>query len=627
MLKNNLGKKFSEIFKNYLKEKYYIDFLIFEEEPPSPKFGDISYSFPLKISKILKEKPFEIARKISEELKERFEPHNLTFSPPGYLNVFLNRDFYCNSLKEFEEIKSERKEKIIIEHTNINPNKAAHIGHLRNAILGDTLSNFYKFLNYKVEIHNYIDNTGVQVADVVLGLIYLEKKDLNFLKKEEKLDYYTWDLYSRVSKLIEENVEYLNLRNEILKKIEEGIEPEASFARELSKKIMECHLKTMERLNIKYDVLPKESEIINSKLWEKTFDMLKEKGAILFEEEGKRKGCWVLPLKGKEEFKTEEEPDKILVRSNGTVTYTGKDIAYQLWKFGILEGNFFFKPFFNYEDGKTAYESTLNGGEKIPFGNGDMVINVIDVRQAYLQKIVKEALKILGYEREAENSIHFSYEMVVLSEKVAKEMGFEEGKISGRKGIGVKADDFIDLLIKKAEVEVIKRSLEKDEKKIEKISREIAISALKIYMLKFGKEKVISFDFEDALNFDGDTGPYLQYAMVRINSLVRKLKEEGKELEVSYPIKDLPEDLWGYLMLCENFEYRIEKSIKNLDPSVFVYFLLEVAKNFHIFYTNHPFLKEENKEIYNKRLFILYQFQRTLKKGLEILNIPVPEKM
>lgn len=627
MLKDDLAKHFSEIFKDYLKSKYNLDIIIFEEEPPSPKYGDISYSFPLKISKLLKQKPFDLAKSISEELKEKFLPHKLTLAPPGFLNIFFSRDSFCNSLEKYEEKKERKKEKIIIEHTNINPNKAAHIGHLRNAILGDTLSNFYKYLNHNVEIHNYIDNTGVQVADVVLGLLHLEKKGLEFLESQEKLDYFTWDLYARVSKLIEENAEYLNLRNEILKKIEEGIQPEASFARKLSEKIMECHLKTMERLNIKYDVLPKESEILNAKLWEKTFSMLKEKGAVIFEEEGKRKGCWVLPLKGKEEFKTEEEPDKILVRSNGTVTYTGKDIAYQLFKFGILEANFCFKPFYRYPDGKIVYESTLENGEKMAFGKGDIVINVIDVRQAYLQKIVKETLKILGYERQAQNSIHFSYEMVTLSQKLAREMGFEEGKISGRKGIGVKADDFIDLLIKKAREEVIKRSIEKEEEKIERVSKKIAIGALKVYILKFGKEKIISFDFDEALNFDGDTGPYLQYAMVRINSLIKKLKEEGKELKVFYPLKDLPEDLWNHLMLCENFDYKVEKAIKNLDPSIFIYYLLDIAKNFHIFYTNHPFLKEENKEIYNNRLFILYRFQRTLQRGLEILNIPVPERM
>jgi len=626
-LKDKLSTEISKIFKNYLKEKYNLELLVFAEEPPNLKFGDICFSFPLKISRDLKEKPFEIAKKISNELSDLFFPHKLFPASPGYINIFFDKNYFVNSLKDFEEEKERKKEKIIVEHTNINPNKAAHIGHLRNAILGDTIVNFYRHLNYNVEVHNYIDNTGVQVADVVLGLLYLEKKGLEFLDIE-KLDYYTWDLYSKVSKIIEEDKSYLNLRNEILKKIEEGIEPEKSYAKKLSEKMMLCHLKTMERLDIKYDVLPKESEILNSKLWDKTFSLLKEKKAILFEEEGKRKGCWVLPLKGKEEFKTEEEPDKILVRSNGTVTYTGKDIAYQLWKFGILKASFGFKPFYKYKDGKIVYESTSEKSENdFPFGNGDVVINVIDIRQSYLQKVVKEALKLLGYDKESENSIHFSYEMVVLSEKLAKQMGFEELKISGRKGVGIKADDFIDSLIEKAKEEIQKRSSEKDIKEIDEISKKIAIGALKIFILKFGKEKVIFFDFDEALNFDGDTGPYLQYAIVRINSLIKKLKEEGKTLQVSFPINSIEDDLWKYLMLCENFDFKIEKSIKNLDPSIFVYYLLDLAKNFHIFYTENPFLKEENKEIYNKRLFILYQFQKALKKGLELLNIPIPEKM
>lgn len=627
MLKDKLSDEISKLFKDYLEENFSIKFPVFAEEPPSLKYGDMSFSFPLKLASKLKTKPFELAKRISEELKEKILPHKISPSHPGYINITFDKKDYIKNSMQYEELGEKKREKIIIEHTNINPNKAAHIGHLRNAILGDTLSNFYKFLNYNVEVHNYIDNTGVQVADVVLGLIYIEKKSLSFLDEIENLDYYTWDLYAKVSKLIESDENYLNLRNEILKKIEDGTDPEAKFASKLSEKIMMCHLKTMEKLNIKYDLLPKESEILKSKLWEKAFALLKEKNLVIYEESGKRSGCWVLPLKGKAEFKDEEDPDKILIRSNGTVTYTGKDIAYQLWKFGLIESHFKFKPFLRYSTGEVVFETTTEEGEELPFGGGDLVVNVIDTRQSYLQKVVKEALNLLGYKKEAENSIHFSYEMVVLSEKLAKDLGFETSKISGRKGVGVKADDLINGLKKKAKEEVLKREIEKDEIKIEKISKEIAIGALKIFMLKFGKEKVISFDFEDALNFEGDTGPYLQYALVRINSLIKKLMEVGKNVEIKKPVEDLLEDLWEYFMLCENFSSKVEKSIKNTDPSIFVYYLLEIAKKFHIFYTNHPFLKEENEEIYNMRLFVLYQFKNALKKGLEILNIPVPEKM
>lgn len=627
MLKDKLSEKISKLFKDYLEKKFGIEFLVFSEEPPSLKYGDLSFSFPLKLAFKLKTKPFELAKKISEELNEKILPHKITPSPPGYINITFDKKDYIKNSMEYEELGEKKREKIIIEHTNINPNKAAHIGHLRNAILGDTLANFYKFLNYNVEVHNYIDNTGVQVADVVLGLIYIEKKSISFLDEVENLDYYTWDLYAKVSKLLESDKDLLKLRNEILKKIEDGIDPEAKFAGKLSEKIMMCHLKTMERLNIKYDLLPKESDILKSKLWEKAFALLKEKKSVVYEESGKRSGCWVLPLKGKEGFEDEEDPDKILVRSNGTVTYTGKDIAYQLWKFGLIKSNFKFKPFLKYSASEIVFETNIEEGEELPFGCGDLVVNVIDTRQSYLQNVVKEALNLLGYKKEAENSIHFSYEMVVLSERLAKTLGFETSKISGRKGIGVKADDLIDGLIKKAKGEILKREIEKDEEKIEKISKEIAIGALKIFMLKFGKEKVISFDFEDALNFDGDTGPYLQYALVRINSLIKKLMEVGKSIEIKKPVENLPEDLWEYFMLCENFTSKIEKSIKNTDPSIFVYYLLEIAKKFHIFYTNHPFLKEENEEIYNMRLFVLYQFKNALKKGLEILNIPIPERM
>ncbi|HPU93445.1 MAG TPA: arginine--tRNA ligase, partial [Candidatus Saccharicenans sp.] len=458
-------KKLREKIAERLKSEWPVNLDDIELVPtPDEKFGDLALSLAFPLAKKLKTNPRAIASRAVELLSGLEGVERIDIAGAGYINLYLDRQsFFEQKFRNLGKSGLEPEEKkIIVEHTNINPNKAAHVGHLRNACLGDTLARCLRYKGERIEVQNYIDDTGVQVVDVVFGLLELEKKSLAEIEKmTDRFDYYCWDLYARVSKYLGENEQARNRRAEILKKIEQGQSPEADYAHLVSRRILRAHLATMSRLEISYDVLPCESSILRLKFWEKAFTRLKEAGAIYYSTEGETAGCWVMKLEG------EEEREKIIVRSDGTVTYVGKDIAYQLWKFGLLGQDFYYEPFATTSDHIIWISSGEPTGYDVHFGGGSKVYNVIDVRQSYLQKVVVQGLKALGYGQEASRSIHFSYEMVALSPRSLSEIKVDlsdEDKersfleVSGRKGLGVKADDLIDRLEEKALAEVDKRN-------------------------------------------------------------------------------------------------------------------------------------------------------------------------
>jgi len=515
------------------------------QAPPRLAMGDLATPLCLELAKALKRKPRELAEAMVDGFKLPMFVESVTVEGAGYLNFRFDRGaFTAAHIRSAMAPGSPTGERVIVEHTNINPNKAAHIGHLRNAVLGDTLVRCMKWLGYRVETQNYIDDTGVQVADVVVAFTHLEPKSLAEVRAmiddpSVRFDYYCWDVYSKMASYYAANPDAMQWRRDTLHAIERHEGETFEFASTIARAIVKLHIATMLRLGITYDLLPKESDIINLHFWDRAFELLKASGAVIQKTEGKHKDCWVMKLDESAEFEGMNEPDKILVRSNGTVTYTGKDIAYQLWKFGLLDRTFNFREFSKYPDGHVLWEST--SGEGSPdaprFGGAKKVVNVIDVRQAYLQKVVKEGVRQLGHAREAENSIHFSYEMVALTPATAKALGIdvseEDSKkpyieMSGRKGLGVKADDLIDALAEKAGESVREgrgEGLTNDE--LDQLGRQIAVAALRYFMLKYGRNKVIAFDFNEALTFEGDSGPYLQYSTVRVENIFRKMTERG----------------------------------------------------------------------------------------------------
>ncbi|MCW3982084.1 MAG: arginine--tRNA ligase, partial [Candidatus Bathyarchaeota archaeon] len=453
-------------FRDFLTEYYGIEPPdLASESPPRIEMGDLAFPFPFQLARVLRKAPAKIAQEVVDNIGPIEGVSYLEAAGAGFINLFLDRPSFFKKLYQWLESghTEEDTAKIIVEHTNINPNKAAHIGHLRNAILGDTFVRHLKSMGRRVEVQNYIDNTGVQVADVVVGFHFLRKMSLQDVELiEEPFDYYCWDLYAEVSEWYGEDTERQQYRQDVLHAIEEGEEPFFSLAEHISNRIVRAHLRTMLRIGVKYDVLPRESEILHLKFWEEAFSLLKEREAITFVEDGPNKGCWVMVLPGEN---GQEDEEKVIVRSNGTVTYVGKDIAYQLWKFGLLGKSFFYQVFDSYDNGQKIWVTSVQPSSETgpEFGRAERVFNVIDVRQSYLQRVVVQGLRRLGFEAQAENSTHFSYEMVALSPRCCSELGIslsEEDEsrpyveVSGRKGLGVKADDLIDKLMENSLREV-----------------------------------------------------------------------------------------------------------------------------------------------------------------------------
>jgi len=618
-----------------------IDFII----PPQARMGDLALTLPFGLAKRLRLNPRAVAQEMMAKLGTLPGVARMEVAGAGYINFFLDKDaFFAGRLAAAGTTAlrpSERK--VIVEHTNINPNKAAHIGHLRNTCLGDTLVRCLRFKGETVEAQNYIDDTGVQVVDVVFGFLEVEKKALADLDGIERFDYYCWDLYARTAQMLAADAAAQARKAEILKDIEHGRGAASEMAHYVSRRILRAHLATMDRIGASYDVLPCESSIIGLKFWEKAFARLKAEGAITLAGEGPNAGCWVMRLED------EEDKEKIIVRSNGTVTYVGKDIAYQMWKFGLLERDFYYEPFTGDGD-RTIWISTAAANERnVHFGGGSKGYNVIDTRQSYLQKVVVQGLRALHFEAQAAKSIHFSYEMVALSPASLKELGAavapeDEGRafheVSGRKGLGVKADDLLDKLEANALAEVAKRNPDLPEESRRRTARDIARGALRYFMLKFTRNALIIFDFAEALSFEGETGPYLQYTAVRMNSIFRKLEErEGRTLEQvgregrehAPALSGLPDReqaaAWGLLTLSSQLDDEVLRSLEALEFSHLAKYAFSLCQACNGYYHKYPILNEENAALKAARLQVLYSARDVLVRALDLMGIPVPERM
>jgi arginyl-tRNA synthetase len=543
-------------------------------------------------------------------------------------------------------------EKVFIEHTSVNPNKAMHIGHLRNAVLGDTVARILKWLGFSTEVCNYIDDTGVQVVDVVSAFLYLDppfyvegNSDFTALLEkasgDQPFDYFCWDLYARFQTEAEKNPSLLQKKEEVLHKIEGGRDPVAAFAKELTTKIVHAHLETVGRLSIFYDLLNWESDIIDRGFWQATFQLLKERGGLRFETEGPNEGCWVVPFGGVVE--TDEgvkSLDKILVRSNGSVTYTGKDVAYQLWKFGLLTKDFLYKAWGVQRDGENLWTTARDGepAESLPrrFGLAGKVINVIDTRQSYPQEIVVECLRQMGFEKEAERSLHLAYEVVNLSPQAARVLGMEETDekkavaMSGRSGTGVKAKDFIQI-VKRKLIEKADHPLE------DHVSASLASAAIRYYLLRFTLESQIVFDFDEALKTTGDTGVYLEYAHARACSIMRKAEERNIDLrwEDSFVPSRLTRTERNLLNALSEYPSAIARVGKTLRVSQLTEYAFDLATSFTDFYEHPdpdadvqtPFIYLEDQGLRTFRLSLVMAFQKVMSNVLRLLGMERLEKI
>jgi len=630
--------------------------------PPHREIGDFSSAVCLSLAKERRQPPMEIAKGTIEQLRSKPPAYiqEITLTPPGYINFkvdwpTLAEDLIPQILEKgdlFGRSLSVKKEKVFIEHTSVNPNKAMHIGHLRNAVLGDTVARTLEWFGISTEICNYIDDTGLQVVDVVTALLYLDppfftegsfefKPIWQKIPKDQRLDYFCWDLYARFQNELEGNASLLEKREMVLHKIEGGLHPIASFAKELAEKIVHAHLETVAQLSVFYDLLNWESDIIRRGFWEATFELLKEKGALRFETEGPNKGCWVVPFGGIVE--TEEgvkSLDKILIRSNGSVTYTGKDVAYQLWKFGLLKKDFLYRHWGFQTNGEVLWTTAREGdsGDLLShrFGNADRVINVIDTRQSYPQQVVKECLRQMGFEKQAEESIHLAYEVVNLSQQAARLLGMEETNekktftMSGRSGTGVKANDFIQM-VKRKVIEKADHSLE------EGIASALASAAIRYYLLKFTLESQIIFDFDEALKTTGDTGVYLEYAHARACSILRKAEERKINLQwrKDFIPKQLTETEKDLLDALSGFSSIVTKTGQSLRVSQLTEYAFDLATSFTNFYEHPdpgadvqtPFIHLRDQGLQTFRLSLVKAFQMVMANMLKLMGMPTLEKI
>ena len=682
-----LTNRLREALAGHIREKYGVELAIVLERPPKIEMGEAASPVCFELAKRLKKAPRQIAQEIANGLGKVDGIAKVEVAGAGYLNAFFDRGAFWASAQAEESGKKEKRQrgdaegaeerregqegerrgehgKVIVEHTSINPNKAAHIGHVRNAVLGDTMVRILRHTGNRVQIQNYIDNTGVQVADVVIGLLQMEKVTPVWVKNraaQAKFDYYCWDLYAKATSFFAaDKARAAKLREETLKSIEEGKGEEAEVGQVVADAIVGCHLRTMARLDISYELLARESEILHLKFWDAAFEMLKKSGAIQLATSGKMAGCWIMPWKEEEKAgisaegtenaeKTEEEEnsqDKIIVRSNGTVTYVGKDIAYQLWKFGLLGKDFHYRKWPNAPEGQTVWSTTSEANDPAAphFGEpASSVYNVIDARQAYLQKVVAAGLRALGHAKAAEQSIHLSYEIVALTPRCAAEMGYEltpeEAKkpyveVSGRKGFGVKADDLLDKLEAATLAEVRQRHGEMKAEEQKLTAHAIAVGALRFFLLKFTRNAIIAFDFKDALSFEGETGPYCQYAVVRIRGIRRKGVEAGAtSVEVTKEsVSQLlagaeGNSLWELLVAAGSLDYAVEAAIATQEPSFMAKYAFQLAQAFNNFYHMHHILSEadEQKRAFLLRLTELVEAQ--LVRALSLMGISAPEKM
>ena len=635
--------------------------------PPRRAFGDLAVPVAFELARRLRKAPRVIAQEIVAALGEIEGISRIEATPNGYVNFFLDRPAALTSwLRTADRPSAVAAEKEIVEHTAINPNKAAHIGHLRNAALGDSFGRLLRYLGRRVEIQNYIDDTGVQVADVAVGFKELESRDLAAVKalaESTRFDYYCWDLYARVTEWYEEDKDRLRIRAAALHDIERGGNETAELARFIADRIVRAHLATMRRLNIDYDLLTWEGDILRLHFWSHAFEFLKRTGAVFLQNEGRLKGCWVMRIEDEASAvdgdspapdgeTAEDEPrEKVIVRSDGTVTYVGKDMAYQLWKFGLLGKDFHYR-IFEKDGGHPLWSTTSDSQASVErppeFGKASWVCNVIDTRQSYLQKLVKQALAALGYDAQAEHSVHYAYEMVALSHATARELGYaaadDEGRpfveVSGRKGLGVKADDLIDRLTNKAASEVVKRNPDLGEGESQQIAVAIAIAALRYFMVKFSRGKVIVFDIDEALSFEGESGPYLQYAVVRANNIFHKLKERQAidtaavvAALASTPATSLiagdeeADDLWGLVLEAARLDEVVDQAVRTLELSVLAKYAFGLAQAFNGFYHRYPILNEERSDVRTWRAAAVAFYRAQLTRALDLMGCTVPARM
>jgi len=580
------------------------------------KMGDISSRLAFTLAKEAKGNPAKIAADIVNKLPAQggaeASPNFDKIEAAGpYINFYLSEKAYASILTDILEKKGKhgagrkKKGKVIMEFPSVNPNKPWHIGHLRNALLGDSVARILEFDGYAVERMDYIDDLGLQVAQSLWGFLNYDSNP------QGKFDQWLGHQYVGIAKRFETDKAVVEGVRETLKSMEEGDNAIATAGRDLAEKCVAAQYQTSFEFGVFHDVLVFESDILRT-IFQEGIAQIKENNAVVLEKEGKNAGCWVVKLgtEFEKEFGKMENPDKVLIRSDGTAVYTGKDVIFHLWKFGKLKNRFSYEPFINQPSGKTAF-MTKTGGKQMEFGAAAAAINVIGVEQKYPQRVIVEVLRRLEYSEEASNLHHLSYEHV----------GLPDEKFSGRKGtwVGYTADELLGEARTRV-MEKIKLDVGPDEKAA--IAKTVGAGAIKYSFLRTSSDKRITFRWEDALNMEGDSGPYLQYAYVRTKGILGKAADKPSVESIAYTKEE--KALIRRLAMLRDV---VARSAKERAPHHITQYALDIAADFSSFYTNCPVLVAEDAKVRRTRLAITLASSITLKNALGLIGIDCPERM
>jgi len=619
-----------EIYLNIQKIIDELDLpqISFVVEPAKLNFGDVTCNVSFLIAKHLKKKPYEVAKIISEKYRpylgkliKKVDAHE-----SGYINFFanysqLNAIILKASIKDnYGFLDLGKKSRIVVEHTSVNPNKALHIGHVRNIILGDTIARILRQTNFDVKVLNYIDDSGLQVADIILGFKYCGFSENP--PTGQKFDQYCGDVvYVKTTEKYSSNPSLEETRKKILQDLEDEKSDIAKFAEKITKKVLSEQLKTCWKLSASYDCLNFESQIIRSGLWKQVFEKMKEMKLTHLEKEGKNANCWV--IKGEK-----NEEDKVLVRSNGTATYIAKDIPYAAWKLGLFPDPFYYTHYATQENGKILWQTTLEkSAESKQDFTADKVLTIIDSRQSRLQKIITNLMSEFKSDEKA--YVHLGYESVTLSSTTAKTLGIDtQGKttqMSGRKGLYVNADSIIDLLEKKTLEETKKRNPELDEKILQQIAHDVAIGTIRYEMIKQDLDKIITFDLSKSMSLEGDTAPYIQYTHARASRILEKAGFVPN-FGVSFELLDNEFEI-ALIKQIGKFDLHIADAVNNFSPKVIARYCYALAVTFNAFYEHVKVLDDKNKLLINERLCLVSSFKSTIHNALGLLGILSPNMM
>ena len=601
----------------------------FSVELSKPGFGDITCNVAFLLAKQLKKNPYEISKKMEPlfDFNKIPEFKRVIAHPTGNLNFDINYKFFNNHVisvslqDDYGKLDIGKNQKIIVEHTSVNPNKALHIGHIRNVVLGDIIARILRKVNFDVKVLNYIDDSGLQVADIIVGFRFAGLSDIP--PDGKKFDHYCGDdIYVKTTEAYISDKSLEEKRHQVLQEIEDESSEISKYAKSITRKVLDEQLKTVWELDVFYDCLNFESQIVHSKLWETIFEKLKSDNLIKLESSGDNAGCWIIPTDG--------EDDKILVRSNGVATYIAKDIPYAAWKLGLVDDPFNYQIHSTQNNNQTLYETTLNKSSQHNDDNlnffGDKVITVIDNRQRRLQNIVTDLMS----EFKDENSyVHLGYESVTLSSDTVKALGLttsgKSTQMSGRKGLYVNADLVIENLKEKILQESQRRNDDLDENTLKQISKDVAVGTIRYEMIKPDLDKIITFDLNNSLKLEGDTCSYIQYSYARASRILEKSEIEPN-LNADFANLQSPYEI-ELIKKIAMFDIQVNDAANNLSPKIIAKYCYLLSSTFSSFYENIQVNSAETPELKNARVCLIHAYKNTLKNAFSLLGIATPERM